>query len=75
VRAGRLERSASRVRFPSSPPTARRTVDDVTEREPTEADLVGQDPEDVLRRMLAISPEDVAEVREQASEKAAPKER
>jgi hypothetical protein len=43
-------------------------------RDPDERDLAGQDPEEVLRRILAISPEDAAEVREQASEKAAPKD-
>lgn len=43
-------------------------------RDPDERDLAGQDPEEVLRRMLAISPEDAAEVREKASEKAAPKD-
>ena len=40
-----------------------------------ERDLAGKDPEEVLRRMLAISPEDAEEVREKASEKAAPRER
>lgn len=41
-------------------------------RDPDERDLAGQDPEEVLRRMLAISPVDAAEVREKASEKAEP---
>ncbi|MFL6240067.1 MAG: hypothetical protein ACJ735_11315 [Actinomycetes bacterium] len=39
-------------------------------RDMDERDLTDQDPEEVLRRMLAISPEDAAEVREDAAEKA-----
>jgi hypothetical protein len=42
-------------------------------RDPDERDLAGQDPEEVLRRMLAISPEDAADVRRDATEKAEPK--
>jgi hypothetical protein len=45
----------------------------VSERDPDERDLAGQDPEEVLRRMLAITPEDAADVRREATEKAAPK--
>jgi hypothetical protein len=43
-------------------------------RAPDERDLAGQDPEEVLRRMLAISPEDAEQVRKHATEKAAPKD-
>ena len=50
---------------------SRRTVVIVASKhEPDERDLAGQDPEEVLRRMLAISPEDAEEVRKVATEKA-----
>ena len=68
----RLTALNSRVQLPRG-----RTVTSMAEadkRDPDERDLAGQDPEEVLRRMLKISPEDAAEVREQASEKAAPKD-
>lgn len=42
-------------------------------RDPDERDLAGQDPEEVLRRMLAISPEDAAELRKDATERSDPK--
>lgn len=38
--------------------------------DPTEADLAGHDPVEVLRRALAISPEDAAKVREDAAKAA-----
>jgi hypothetical protein len=40
------------------------------QREPELTDLADQDPVDVLRRMLAISPEDAEQVREDAAEAA-----
>lgn len=42
------------------------------EREPDERDLADHDPKEVLRRMLAISPEDAEKVREEAAKKAEP---
>lgn len=44
-------------------------------REPDERDLADKDPVDVLRRMLAISPEDAEKVREVAAEAARSDER
>jgi hypothetical protein len=41
-------------------------------REPDERDLADHDPEDVLRPMLAISPEDAEKAREDAAEAARP---
>lgn len=38
-----------------------------TERQPELHDLAEKDPVDVLRRMLAISPEDAEKVREDAA--------
>jgi hypothetical protein len=38
-------------------------------REPDESNLADKDPVEVLRRMLAISPEDAEKVREDAAEK------
>jgi hypothetical protein len=40
------------------------------DREPDESDLADKDPLDVLRRMLAISPADAEQVREDAAEAA-----
>lgn len=39
-------------------------------RDVDERDLADKDPVDVLRRMLAISPEDAEKVRQDAAEKA-----
>ncbi|HTW20333.1 MAG TPA: hypothetical protein VME70_08995 [Mycobacteriales bacterium] len=42
------------------------------EREPDESDLAGQDPVEVIRLALAMSPEDAAEVRKDAAKKQKP---
>lgn len=36
-------------------------------RDPDESDLADQDPVEVMRRILAISPEDAAKVRDDAA--------
>jgi hypothetical protein len=41
------------------------------DRHPDERDLADQDPVEVMRRMLAIKPEDAEQVRDDASRKAA----